>query len=216
MGASTMIAGAAGGLTGQTQNIGVYNPLKDVPLREAPDAPDRYDSERIERFGGEYLSQTEMLLIRDRQIEYNCRMLNGQQRNVWHPGLSQFFDVSTWLSDEEKAWRQLVVINKEQRWFVLTHALLTENQPILTVKPGPDRIDAELAEVLDTLLKKDWRDAGMDDVADEIAMWMVVAGRAHAISRIDPNAGIWKPLIAQARVQFVELDGTPMFDPMTG
>lgn len=216
MASATTVAGASGALAGNTQTIGKYNPLKTTPLREAPDQPDRYDPERIEVFSNEYLSQTQVLLIRDRQIEYNVRMLCGQQRNVWHPGLSQFFDVSNWLSDEERAWRQLVVINKEQRWFVITHARLTENAPILTVLPGPDRKDSELAEVLDTLLKKDWRDAGMEEVHDELMMWLIVAGRAHAISRIDPTKGTWKPWIAQARVPFVNPDGTPMMDPMTG
>lgn len=201
--------GGAGSATGHR---GSYNPLAGVPLRAAPDQADRLDSQRIMRFGDEYGSQTNVLLIRDRQIEYNVRMLCGQQWNVWHPTLGRFFDVSDWLSNDEKNWRKLPVINKLLRWYVVTHSRLTENPPIMTVLPGPDRIDAELAEVLDTLLKKDWRDAGMEAVHDELMMWLVVAGRSYAISRIDQTVGEWKPWIAQARVPMVGPDGLDLKD----
>lgn len=201
-----------GGATQSPVGRGSYNPLLQVPLRAAPDQSDRFDAERIQRFGHEYASQTNVLLVRDRQIEYNVRMLCGQQWNVWHPTLGRFFDVSDWLSNDEKAWRKLPVINKLLRWFIVTHSRLTENPPILTVLPGPDRIDAELAEVLDALLKKDWRDAGMEAVHDELMMWLVVAGRSHAISRIDLTVGEWKPWIAEARVPIVGPDGLPMVD----
>lgn len=203
---------AAGALSA-VQYQGAFNPLKGTPIREIPDQPDKMDSERISRFSSEYLSQTEVLLVRDRQIEYNVRMLCGQQWNVWHPTLGRFFDVSDWLSDEEKAWRQLPVINKLLRWFIVTHGRLTENPPILTVLPGPDRIDAELAEVLDTLLKKDWKDAGMDQVHDELMTWLVVAGRAYALSKIDTTRGAWKPWIATAPVPLVDQNGQPITGP---
>ncbi len=202
-----------GGATQTGQNRGSYNPLMGTPIRATPDQPDRFDAERILRFGKEYSSQTNVLLIRDRQIEYNVRMLCGQQWNVWHPGLGRFFDTAEWLSDSEKQWRKMPVINKLLRWFIVTHSRLTENPPILTVLPGPDRIDAELAEVLDALLKKDWRDAGMEAVHDELMMWLVVAGRAYAISRIDPSLGEWKPWIAEARVPFVGPDGMDILGP---
>ena len=203
-----------GGATSSGQQRGAYNPLLQTPLRQGgPDQPDRYDSERIMKFGNEYSSQTNVLLVRDRQIEYNVRMLCGQQWNVWHPTLGRFFDVSDWLSNDEKAWRKLPVINKLLRWYIVTHSRVTENPPILTVLPGPDRLDAELAEVLDALLKKDWRDAGMEAVHDELMMWLVVAGRSYAISRIDLSAGEWKPWIAQAQVPIVGPDGLPLVGP---
>jgi hypothetical protein len=191
-----------------------YAPLKQqVPIREAADQPDSFDAQRIAAFGSEYRSQTEALALYHRQIEYNVRMLLGQQRSVWDHATGQFYDVSRWLTDDEKAWRQLAVINKEQRWFVLTHARMTENPPILTVLPGPDRTDALLAEVVDTLLKKDWRDAGMESVHDELMMWMVVAGRAHAVTSLDPTRGEWQEWIGEAQVPMVGPDGLPLIGP---
>ena len=202
-----------GGAQQYAADLGVYNPLKQlVPLRDG-NTPDTMDSERINRFGYEYNSQTNVLLVRDRQIEYNVRMLCGQQWNVWHPTLGRFFDVSDWLSNDEKAWRKLPVINKLLNWYVITHARLTENPPVLTVLPGPDRIDAEAAEVLDTLFKKDWRDAGMESVHATIMMWVTIAGRAHALSRLDPSVGEWKPWIAAAHLTVVDDHGVPIPDP---
>lgn len=194
---------------------GKYNPLKQaVPMRADPTTPDpRLDGMIIERFQAEYLSQSEMLMIRDRQIEYNVRMLLGQQNNVWHPVTGRYYDTSEWLSDEERAYRRLPIINKLLRYFMVTHSRLTEGQPILTMLPGPDRVDAELAGVMDTLFKKDWRDAGMEDVHDTLMMWLVVAGRAHAISRIDLNAGDWQPWIAEARLPIEGPDGLPIMGP---
>lgn len=212
---ASVAAGRAqdGGATAALQHRGAYNPLLEVPLRSAPDEPDRWDSQRIQVFGSEYASQTNTLLTRDRQIEYNVRMLCGQQWNVWHPTLGRFFDIADWLSNDERAWRKLPVINKLLRWYVVTHSRVTENPPILTVLPGPDKLDAELAEVLDGLLKKDWNDAGMEAVHDELMMWMVIAGRAYAISRIDLSAGEWKPWIATAPVPIVDQQGLPVLGP---
>lgn len=192
---------------------GAYNPLKDTPLRAAPDQKDRFDGARIERFAAEYNSQTEALLIRDRQIEYNVRMVCGQQWSVYHPVLGRFFDVADWLSDEEKAWRQLPVINKLLRYFMVTHGRMTENTPILTMLPGPDRIDAELAQVMDALVKRDWREAGMDEVHDELMMWLIIAGRAHAISRLDTTKGSWRPWLASSPVPILGPDGLPVLNP---
>lgn len=202
-----------GGAGAFVATLGPYNPLKALPpLREAPDAPDKYDGDRIARYTTEYQSQTNVLLVRDRQIELNVRMLCGQQWNVWHPTLGRFFDVADWLSNDERAWRKLPVINKLLRWFIITKGRLTENPPILTMLPGPDRIDAMLAEVLDTLVKKDWKDAGMEAVHDELMTWLVVAGRAYAVSRIDPTVGDWKPWIGTARVPLVDHTGEPISD----
>jgi hypothetical protein len=63
-------------------------------------------------------------------------------------------------------------------WFVLTHARATENQPIVTFVPGPDRADAELAEVLDIAMKSLWFETGMEDVHDRLMAWVIAAGRA--------------------------------------
>lgn len=194
---------------------GPYNVLKNVvPLRSDPSMPDRYDPERIMSFTYDYQNQTNALLIRDRQIEYNVRMLCGQQWNQWHPTLGKFFDTSEWLTNDQKTWRKLPVINKLLRWYIITHSRLTENPPILTVLPGPDRIDAELAEVLDQLFKKDWRDAGMEAIHDQLMTWVVVAGAAYAVSRIDPGAGEWQPWVGSAQLPIVGPDGLPVLDTL--
>lgn len=194
---------------------GSYDPLRQMPrLRADPKAPETaIDGTVIARFQMDYDVQTQNLLVRDRQIEYNVRMLVGQQWNQWHPTLGRFFDVADWLTDAEKTWRRMPVINKLLRYFMVTHSRLTEGQPILTMLPGPDRIDAELAQTLDTLFKKDWRDAGMEDVHDELMMWLIVAGRAFAISRIDLTAGEWMPWVAESHVQLAGPDGLPIPGP---
>jgi hypothetical protein len=209
--ASSRSASASGNLVRQ----GTYNPLLQVvPVRQSPLEPDpKVDGQIIERFSAEHSAQSEVLIVRDRQIELNVRMLLGQQWNVWHPVLGQFFDTASWLSDAEKAYRRTPVINKLLKYFMVTHSRLTEGQPILTMLPGPDRIDAELASTMDALVKKDWRDAGMEDVHDLLMMWLVVAGRAHAISRIDLGAGEWQPWIAEAPLPLEGPDGLPIPGP---
>lgn len=184
-----------------------------LPLREAPNAPDSMDRARIEAYSREYDVQTDVLMVRDRQIEYNIRMLCGQQWNVWNPILGRFQDVSEWLGQEERKWRQLPVVNKLLKWYVSTHTRLTENPPILTWVPGPDRIDAELAEVLDALFKLDWRRANMDAVHAQMMTWLVVAGRAHIVTRLDLTKGEWKPWVADEHLPMIAPDGRPMMGP---
>jgi len=205
------------GATSMAVPQGGYNPLLQmVPLRRSPtEADPRVDGAIIERFSRERNAQDAMLLVRDRQIEYNVRMLLGQQWNQWHPVTGRYYDTSEWLKDSEKAWRKMPVINKLLRYFMVTHSRLTEGTPILTMLPGPDRVDAELASVMDTLFKKDWRDAGMEDVHDQLMMWLILAGRAYAISRIDLNAGDWQPWIASAHLPIHGPDGQPVIDPVT-
>ena len=197
---------------------GTSHPLRHaVPMRASPTvAEPTVDGAIIERFSAERNAQTEVLIIRDRQIEYNVRMLLGQQWNVWHPVTGRYYDTSEWLNDSEKAWRRMPVINKLLRYFMVTHSRLTEGQPILTMLPGPDRVDAELASTLDTLFKKDWRDAGMEDVHDQLMMWLVCAGRGYAISRVDLGAGEWQPWIGEAPLPVHGPDGQPVIDPASG
>lgn len=204
-----------GGAAAGNTTVGLYDPLRQVVrMRTDPTTPEAaVDSAIIERYQGERQAQTQMLLVRDRQIEYNVRMLLGQQWNQWHPVTGRFYDTSEWLTDADKAWRKLPVINKLLRYFMVTHSRLTEGTPILTMLPGPDRVDAELASVLDTLFKKDWRDANMEDVHDLAMMWLIVAGRAHLISRIDLTGGEWHPWIADTHVPIHTPDGLPMPGP---
>jgi hypothetical protein len=80
-------------------------------------------------------------------------------------------------------------LNRMLPWFVITHARATENQPIVTFVPGPDRADAELAEVLDIAMKSLWFETGMEDVHDRLMAWVIAAGRGHLLTRIDPQKG---------------------------
>lgn len=190
-----------------------YDPLKmTVRLREAPLAPDDLDAKRIETFQRERDAQTDVLLVRDRQIEYNIRMICGQQWNTWSPLVGRFVDVAASLSRDEKKWRQLPVVNKLLPWYVSTHTRLTENQPIISWIPGPDRIDSQLAEVLDTLTKLDWRRANMSAINSQLFAWVVMAGRGHILSRLDMTKGDWKPWVADAHLPIVRADGSPMLD----
>lgn len=193
-------------------NANAYPAFAGVQLRKKADEPDNMDAMRIAKFGGEFSSQTNNLLIADRQVEMNIRMACGQQWSVWHPKYGKFIDTIDWLSDSERAWRQLPVINKLLRWFVMTHTRLTENPPILTVLPGPDQIDAELAEVVDTLFKKDWRDAEMDAVHDRLMRWVVLSGEGYLLTRLDRTNGQWYPWLANEPLPLVGFDGVPLQD----
>jgi hypothetical protein len=179
------------------------------PLRQN-NQPDKDDPARVRWYWSLYRSQDGALLARDRTIEECVRMLCGQQWAVFNPALNRFFDISDWMTNAEKRWRQRPVINKLLKWFIITHARLTENPPILTFLPGPDALDAELAEVMDVAFKLAWRDADMTDVVDRLAMWAIPAGRAHLISRIDLTKGPWKPWVGNANVPIVGPD------PQTG
>lgn len=211
------MAGILSGLrgVGRSRAAEGYNPLggMNVPLRQAPDQPDDSDKDRIDRFLREYNRQTDTLLIADRQIEYNVRMLCNQQWNFWNWETGQYIDVSEWFTAEEARYRQLPTVNDELRWFTNTHARLTENPPTLTFVPGPDRTDAMLAEVLDTLVKLDWRRANMEAIYPEIMMWVVAAGRGHSMTRIDTTKGDWRPWVGRARLPLVDGQMQPIPDP---
>lgn len=184
---------------------------RDVPpLRADPATPDARDGARLDYYHGLWRSQDAALRPRDRQIEENARMLAGQHWNVWNPVTGKFYDISEWMTDAERRWRQRPVINRVQMWFILTHARLTENPPILTFLPGPDEIDAELAEVQDQLFKLMWRDANMVEVVDRMMAWMIPAGRVHLVSRVDLTKGPWSPWVGQHN------GALPIVDPATG
>lgn len=211
------MAGILSGLAGKgTQSAAAtgYNPLLSItPLRDQPDQPDKLDSARIASHLRDYNRQTDTLLVADRQIEYNVRMLCNQQWSFWNWEAGQFMDVADWFSSEEQRWRQLPTINEELRWFVNTHSRLTENPPILTWLPGPDKLDADLAEVLDTLVKLDWRRAGMPTLHPEIMMWVVLAGRGHAVSRLDLTKGDWRPWMGSVPIPFADGQLRPIMGP---
>lgn len=180
------------------------------PLRPDPRQPDRLDTSRLAWAQRFYHSQDEILRKRDRGIEENIRMLAGQQYTVWNPWLQKWLDVTEWMTDDERRWRQRPVINRLLYWYMITHSRLTENLPIVTFQPSTaDRFDAILAEVMDPIYKTIWRQAGMADVNDLIHAWMVVAGRAYAASRVDPNKGELKPWVGEASLSLVDEFGRP-------
>lgn len=178
------------------------------PLREAPTAADDRDGNRLELVKSLWHSQDSALLLRDRTVEEGVRMLAGQQWSVWSPLLGRFLDVTEWMSEEERRWRQRPVLNRLLPWYILTHATLTENPPIITFLPGPDAIDSELAETQDIIFKSFWRDLDMADNWDRVAMWMMVAGRGHWQTRLDLTKGDFRPWVGQAELPI--LDGTSL------
>lgn len=183
-------------------------------LRESAN-DDGQDSQRIAYFRSLIRSQDQALLARDREIEGNLRMLAGQQWDRWHPALERYVDVGAWLRRDGARGQQRIqaTVNRLLQWYLITHARLTENPPIVTFVPGPDKQDAELAEVMDILYKNQWRAAGMTGVLDALYGWLIPAGTAYLGSRIDLQKGPMHEVTARASVGMVGPDGQPVLDP---
>src|SRR4051812_33738948 len=182
------------------------------PLRPSPFAGDAYDAERVDYVLGLWHSQDNLLRNRDRQVEENIRMLHGQQWIVWSNLRGRYVNLAEHLTDDEKRWRHMPVLNRLLVWFVLTHARMTENPPVLTWQPGPDRADALLAEVCDPLYKYIWRDTGMIEVLDRLFSWMIPGGRAYLKSRIDPFKGDPIPTRGPAVMRLLDAAGQPIMN----
>lgn len=160
------------------------------PLRDDPFQPDDMDGRRREWAWGLWKSQDLLLASRDRQIEENIRMIAGRQWSVWSKLLGRFVDINELLSQQERLWRQRPVFNHLLDWFLLTHARLTENPPIITFQPSTgDREDAELAEVMDVIFKSLWEDVEMLEVLDRAVQILIPSGSVHLMSRVDPMQG---------------------------
>lgn len=179
------------------------------PIRSPNDdthgEPDERDRDRIA--WGTYLwdSQDDVMRKRDRQIEENIRMLAGQQWSVFNPRIGRFVDVTQWMTAEEKKWRQRPVFNRLMPWFIITHARMTENPPIITFVPGPDRIDSELASTMDVLFKTKWREVRMAEVWDRASSWLIPSGVVYMQSTIDLTKG-----------KFIRFEGSPGDEDMEG
>lgn len=117
-------------------------------------------------------------------------MLVGRQWEVFSPSLGRFVDVSRFMSDAERAFRQRPVVNRLLYWFILTHARLTENPPVVAFQPATaDRSDAQLAEVMDPIFKTLWQQIGMLEVIDRLMAWMIPCGQAFLQTRVDFTKG---------------------------
>ena len=201
--------------------VGVYGsgkgPKSFVPLREDPTAGDAHDAKRAAMVLGRWTAQDQLLRHYYRSIEENIRMISGQQWSMWNPLLQRWMDVSEWMSAAEQRWRLRTSFNRLLPWFMITHARATESQPILTMLPGPDRIDAELAEVMDISFKTLWREIGMSSVHAQVMAWVVAAGRGLFASRVDPNRGPMREWMGQGQLPVLD-DGLADLrrDPNTG
>jgi hypothetical protein len=190
-----------------------FTRIGDIPpLRADPFEPDVHDALRAEYVMGLWHEQDDRLRQRDRQVEENVRMLLGQHWTVWSDLRQKFVDLSEHLNDDEKRWRHMPVLNQIFRWWVLTHARMNENPPVIVWQPGPDRIDAELAEVMDPIFKYWWREVGMLEVIDRLTSWMLPGGRAHLKSRIDAMKGMPIQAIDRATLRLLNAQGQPILD----
>jgi len=185
------------------------------PMREDPSAPDQpYDSQRVQYVQRLWHAQDSMLRGRDRQVEENVRMLCGQQWAVWSEVFGKFVDITDYLTDEERRWRQFPVMNRILLWYMLVHARMTENPPVVTFQPATlDAEDAQLAEVMDTVFKTIWNNAGMLEVLDRVTSWLIPGGSAYLKSRIDLNKGDLIPFIGQAPLTLLDPSGSPILGP---
>lgn len=178
------------------------------PMRGSPFEPDGYDEQRIAYVQAHWKPQDEPLRKYERQVEENIRMLCGQQWSVWSDRLGRFIDITRLMTDEERRWRQRPAINRLLYWYIVTHARLTENQPIITFRPGPDRIDAMLAEAMDTVFKTVWQEVAMTDRIDRLMAWLIPGAQAFLQTRVDPNKGDTRRYMGPAMLQLVRPDGS--------
>lgn len=194
-------------------------PKEIPPLRESPFvATDGFDADRCAYAESLWTSQDELRRPAERQVEENVRMLLGQHWIQWSAMRGRYVDLLETMPDDERRWRHMPVLNRLMLWFVLMHARMNENPPVLSWQPGPDQIDRALAEVCDALFKYTWRDTNMLEVIDRLTAWMIPAGRAYTKSRIDlmkgePIANTGPALLQLLRpngAQILGADGRPI------
>jgi len=182
-------------------------------LRPEPRTPADTDGALLSGLLGFWSSQDTVMRERDLSIEEHISFLANRQWIVYNDLLGRHFDVTEWMDEDEKRYRQRPVVNLLMPWFLITHARLTENPPIISFIPGPDQKDAQLAEVLDVIGKKTWRDAGMTDVLDRLFSWLIPSGEVYFMSRIDLTKGKFRPRVGKAPVMIVGPDGQPLPGP---
>jgi len=183
-----------------------FDDIPDIrqPSEDGHGESDDDDRKRITWATYMWDSQDDSVRRRDRQIEENIRMLSGQQWSVFNPRLGRFIDVTRWMTTDEKKWRQRPVFNRLLPWFIITHARMTENPPIVTFVPGPDRDDAMLAATLDVIFKKKWREINMAEVWDRASAWLIPAGTTYLQSTINLRKGDFVTFEGQAGEEDME------------
>ena len=191
------------------------DPYRNVPpMRpEGVGEDDGFDRKRIDYARTLWTSQDILLRSRDRQVEENIRMLCGQQWSIWSELIGKFVDISQFFTDDERRWRQLPVLNRLLYWFMLLHARLTENPPVITFQPASgDRLDAETAEIMDVVWKYLWSETGMLEVVDHVSALLIPGGRAHWMSRVDPTIGDLRTYVGPAVLSLLHPDGSAATD----
>lgn len=162
-------------------------PLREQAFSEEPQPEDGLRASWVQDL---WIQQDWALLHRDRQIEENIRMLSGQQWMMFSDLLNKWIDVSEYLTDDERRWRQRPVINRLLFWYMLTHARMTENPPTVGFQPPTaDRFDAMLSEAMDTIFKTLWVELDMVDKIDRMAAWLIPGGHAYLKTRVDASRG---------------------------
>jgi len=183
--------------------------LSRPPFRADPYTPDGFDGDRVAYVKGMYHAQDDVLRPWEREVEDNVKMIAGLQWQVFSPLLGHYVDITRWMDEQERRWRQRPVINRLLYWFMLTHARMTENPAIISYQPATaDRKDAMLAEVSDPIGKYLWRCGQMPDVNDQMMAWLIAAGSSYIITGVDPDRGDWETWEGPAVLSLDRPDGT--------
>lgn len=149
-----------------------------------------------------------------RTVEQNVRMVAGRHWDIWVDLVGRFVDITRYMSERERLWRQRPVFNWIGYWYQVTMAKMTENPPIITFLPAtPDRRDALLAEFMDPVFKYLWHALSMPLKHDMLMRWVVCAGRGVLKSTWDPRAGEPEPMVGPAILDLGQgptlVDGLP-------
>lgn len=185
--------------------------IDEVPRLRRNSRDDGKDGKRVSYVEELWQMQEWALQQRDRQIEENIRMLAGQQWMVYSDLLQKWVDISEYLSDAERRWRQRPVINRLLFWYMLTKARTTENPPVVTFQPATgDETDAMLAEVMDPIFKSQWSEMGMLEKVDDWMSWVIAAGTGYLKTRVDLSKGQMREWFGPTTLTYDPPDGEPM------
>jgi hypothetical protein len=185
-------------------------PKGGILIAQSADDNDGSNADRMKLVNSGWSMFDDLVRQQNRTIEENVRMLAGQHHSIFHPVFGRFLDVTEWMPRDELKWRTRPTINRLLPWYMITHARMTENTPIVTFVPGPDEHDAALAELLDIAVKTAWWEANMEDVHDRLMAQLIVAGRGHLASRINPNKGPLRKWMGEGLVPIVDPYGQPL------